>query len=473
MSNPGMRLTRAGKRILAQGLLGDEIHFTKIAFGDAEFDYETENLQELTELKSWRLDLPIVGRTLNGDGTVTIVGLCTNFTLTKGFRAKEIGIFAIDQESGNEILYAYRNAGDEYSFIPAKTGVVTKSVRYAYQIEIGDAENVTFDINFSFAYVSQEAFEEHVNSESPHPQFVETQKLARENRQIINAQAETPFEGNLFIFEDFKPPTCIDNFKVKVTNCVAGANLITVNSIDKVKIGDYFWLGDGEKFERVKITSVMKVASGLHVKAGANLTQNYDLSKTFLYRTTFGTICEENPAMPIEIFTKKFSAEVDLKNCAAIIRHSELIDAELSATAFLYETPQKRENIFLGTGDGTNKIFTISDANIDRESLEIQVNGEVATDYFFETGNAYVKLTAPRDSTVTASYIYGGAALEIPLAENSTAIECNHFITKFSGETDLNGYQIAAISIKLTKLAEMLPEDEPKILHISAAFGAE
>ena len=159
MSNPGMRLTRAGKNILAQGLLGDEIHFTKVAFGDADFDYETESLLDLTELKSWKMDLPIVGKKLDGDGTVTIVALCSNFQLEKGFAAKEIGVFATDQASGDEVLYSYRNAGDEYNFIPAKTGVVTKSTRYAYKIEIGDAENVTFNINFSFAYVSQEDFE--------------------------------------------------------------------------------------------------------------------------------------------------------------------------------------------------------------------------------------------------------------------------------------------------------------------------
>lgn len=159
MSNPGMRLTRAGKMILAQGLLGEEIHFTKVAFGDADFDYETESLLDLTALKSWKMDLPIVEKTLNDDGTATIVALCSNFHLEKGFAAKEIGVFAINQATGDEILYAYRNAGDEYNFIPAKSGVVVKSTRYAYKIEIGDAENITFDINFSFAYVSQADFE--------------------------------------------------------------------------------------------------------------------------------------------------------------------------------------------------------------------------------------------------------------------------------------------------------------------------
>lgn len=467
MPNPGMRLTNAGKKILAQGLLGDEIRFTKIAFGDADFDYDEENLQELTALKSWKLDLPLIDKKLNGDGTATIVGLCTNFSLETGFRAKEIGIFAIDQETDTETLYAYRNAGDEYSFIPARMGVVTKSVRYAYQIEIGDAPNVTFNINFSFAYVSQEEFRAHVDGDNSHPELF---KLARDNRQIIQAQAEMPFDANLFIFEDFRPPSYTDYFKVKVTNCVAGSDLITVASIDKFKIGDYYWISDGERYERIKITSVMKLESGLQVKATENLANDYDLLSTYIYRSTLGVLYPEG-LMPLELFTVKEASELDLTQCAAVVRHTELIDADLEATAFLYPEPLKRENISLGTGDGTIKIFTISDANIDQDSLKVFVDGEPVSSFYFETGGAYVKLLVPTGSSVTASYSYGGQAVEVPLTELDTYKEDDHFITRFIGESD-SAFKIAALSVKVIRLAEIEPDEQPKILHVAAGFGA-
>lgn len=465
MSNPGMRLTSAGKKILAQGLLGDEIHFTKIAFGDADFDYDTEDLTALTALKSWKLDLPLIDKKLNGDGTVTIVGLCTNFALAKGFQAKEIGIFAIDQDTSTEILYAYRNAGDEYSFIPAKMGVVTKSVRYAYQIEIGDAENVTFDINFSFAYVSQEEFKAHVDGDDSHPELF---KLARENRQIIQAQVEMPFDANLFIFEDFWSPSFTDNLKVQVTNCVAGSNLITLASIDGFKIGEYYWIYDGTNYERVKITSAMRLASGLHVKTSANLANSYDLTSTYIYRSTLGELYPDG-LMPLELFTVKESSELDLTQCAAVIRHSELIDAELEATALLYPEPQKRENITLGAG-GVSKIFSLSDANIDHDSLKVYVDNVLEPNYFFETDNAYIQLTASTGSTVTASYSYGGQPVEISLSELDTYREDDHFITRFIGES-LTAYKIAALSLKVVRLAEIEPDEQPKILYIAAGFG--
>lgn len=471
MSNPGMKLTRAGMKILAQGLLGEEIHFTKIAFGDADFDYDNESLLDLTELKSWKLDLPIIDRQLNGDGTVTITALCTNFTLEKGFPAKEIGVFAIDQEKQTEVLYAYRNAGEEYSFIPAKMGVVTKSVRYAYQIEIRDAENVTFDINFSFAYVSQEDFEKHVDSENPHPQFAETQKLAWENRLLIKAQTFLPFDANLIIFEDFRDPTVSDHFKLRATNCVAGADLITVKSHDNIRLGDYYWISDGTNFERVKIVAAMKNANGLHLKTSANLAYTYHLKNTYLYRSTFEADSANTPALPLILCTTAQTADVDLMKFSAFAVHSELIDAEISAYAILYETPKKREKIALGTGD-TNKIFPLNDANILPDSLQVEVDGVSTTNYFFETDNPYIQLTAPTDSTVTASYLYGGESLIIPLDELDSFREDDHFVTRFDGETSLTGYKTAAMAIVINRLNKLQPDEQPKLLRVIAGFGA-
>ena len=167
--SPNINLTNAGKEILAKGLIGKQIRFSKVAFGAGDFNYDTESVADLTELKDWRMDLPLVDKRMDGDGTVTIVALCTNFELTEGFPAKEIGVFAKDPDTDAEVLYAYKNVGDEYNFIPAKTGPVVKNARFAYIVEIQDAENVSFDINFAFAYVSMDDFEAHINSTEPHP----------------------------------------------------------------------------------------------------------------------------------------------------------------------------------------------------------------------------------------------------------------------------------------------------------------
>lgn len=159
MSNPGMRLTQDGMNVLAKGLLGKEIKFTKGQLGDGDFDYSSETVVAMTALKSPKLDMPIVGKDITGDGCALIKTQLLNAHLTAGFRAKEIGIFAEDPDTHAEILYSYRNAGDEYSFIPAGGGVVQINTTKAYLIEIQDATNITFNIDWNFAYVSQAEFD--------------------------------------------------------------------------------------------------------------------------------------------------------------------------------------------------------------------------------------------------------------------------------------------------------------------------
>ena len=159
MSNPGMRLTADGMNVLAKGLCGQEIRFTKGQLGDGDFNYDSETVVTMSSLKSPKLDMPIVGKELHGDGVALIKTQLCNANLTTGFAAKEIGIFALDPDTQTEILYAYRNCGDEYSFIPGNQGVVQINVTKAYMVEIRDADNVTFNIDWSFAYVSQAQFE--------------------------------------------------------------------------------------------------------------------------------------------------------------------------------------------------------------------------------------------------------------------------------------------------------------------------
>ena len=152
MDYPGIMLTDLGKDILAKGLQGKTIHFSKVALGSGDFDYDTEKVADLT-------------------GLVLIKALLNNFDLAKGFPAKEVGIFALDPDSGDELLYAYGNLGNEYTYIPSNSGAVHKNIIFGYRVTIHDAPNVTFNINFDFAYVSQQEFEDHLNSENPHPNF--------------------------------------------------------------------------------------------------------------------------------------------------------------------------------------------------------------------------------------------------------------------------------------------------------------
>ena len=314
---PGMRLTAHGKVLLAKALLGEELKFSKVAYGSGDFDYNIEKVSELTELKQWRLDLPIVGKQILGDGTVEIQARLTNFDVEEGFPAKEIGVYALDPVTGEELLYAYRNAGDEYNFIPAKTGIIQKDTIFCYRVEIQDAANVTCIVDFNFAYASQEDLAAHVESSTPHPNIpnhegdVESadyfwttdfdnhlHKISTDNAKKILAadisgKVDTFLEENrdLVNYRQFKRQGLdvnyiaaenLDDLSVEVTSCVQGGDIMTLEKA--VPVGEYV-ISDGATFEEVKIVGLVKSGGAVRAKLQTGLTNDYNQSDTRLYRS--------------------------------------------------------------------------------------------------------------------------------------------------------------------------------------------
>ena len=109
LAKAGMLNTRQGLDVLAQGLLGETITFTKLAIGDGilnvttEGDYREEILN-LTSMLNWRMDLPIVEMKNQGDGRVLLHAIKPNADVAEGFFAREQAVFAIDPRTGEEIL---------------------------------------------------------------------------------------------------------------------------------------------------------------------------------------------------------------------------------------------------------------------------------------------------------------------------------------------------------------------------------
>lgn len=326
MPQIGMRLTRAGSDLIAKGLLGKPIHFSRCALGDGTFDYSTESVFDLTEMRSWKMDLPIEELIKNGDGTVRITCHSTNAEVYQGFPAKENAVFAVDSDTGEEILYSYCNTGEEYSFIPSNAGPVTRDIKFSYVTIVRDAENVTATLDLSFAYTSSVDFDAHINAEHPHlntpnhfdnvtdTDFIwatdndnhlhkisvnnfksllrddtaETETVATlsDEEKIFRAKQELGLDANLLIIEDFTEPTALDNYKVKVLSSAENGNLLGLESVDNLKTGAYYTISDGVNSELVQIASVRFNISGYHAKLMRSLSNSYDWNATYLYRTT-------------------------------------------------------------------------------------------------------------------------------------------------------------------------------------------
>lgn len=334
MDKPGMRLTRAGRLLLAKALAGEELKFLYIEIGDGDFDYATESVADLTELRSPKMTLPLTRVTVQGDSTCYIQAHLSNAEVLDGFRVKEHGVFARDPDDGGEILFSYRNSGEDYDFIPANTASAAKNLYLEYIVEIQDAENITALLDLSIAYVGEEEFQEHINAVHPHPNTpnhygsvistnsfwvtdednhlyqmsvsnvkallhedtssdsldVSEAELSETDR-INNAKAELGLNANMLIVEDLTKPEQIDTLdglEVRVTSSAENGLLLGVESVDDLNTGALYIISDGVNQEFVKIISIVHNISGVHVRLSERLMHAYDWSATWLYRTAYG-----------------------------------------------------------------------------------------------------------------------------------------------------------------------------------------
>jgi len=123
--------------------------FTRLVIGEG-YCYD-----DLTEVKS--IITPVVSlniKSYDEDKANGIVTLKTDFDNTmadKDFWYRELGIMAKDDETGEEILFAYGNANELAEFIPkaqASKATIRKSL--ILPINVGNTDSITVIIDSSF-----------------------------------------------------------------------------------------------------------------------------------------------------------------------------------------------------------------------------------------------------------------------------------------------------------------------------------
>lgn len=283
----------------------------------------------MTNVVNAKLNLPARSIDVVGDGTARIELQLTNQTLTEGFHAREIGIFAMDGET--EILFAYDNSGDKCDYIPAWGSINPINLfLYAYVV-IDSAKSVTINIDNSLLFATIEDLNAHKDA-ADHPYFGPTattgttlltaddtgNKLHRisldDTRTLIlgdsaatipvlrrrvsqleidqanmalKMQAETDLPDlPLLLAEDFTNPDKIDTYSVKVNSAVAGDNGIDIQTDYGVITGAWYWISDGINQEYIQIKSVIKNGSVYRVLAVDNIQHTYTIANTSMYRTT-------------------------------------------------------------------------------------------------------------------------------------------------------------------------------------------
>ena len=332
----GTNLTRNGFELMGKAVAGAELRFTRVKLGDANGVTPDDDAQfEMNDLIHPLFEAPITEVKHTGGGTCSVVARVQNATLEESFRLVEIGLFALDPDTGEELLYCYRNSATASDVMPAGGSAVLWDLMYTLITVIDKATNITAVIDGGLVYVSQTEFLQHIASENPHPNIPskaesvtsatsiwvnggddklhpmsvdalgsqllggDASNIPRMNARLtqaeinliniytqLNAERDTGIAGNLMMIEPFTDGDCVDNYSCAVTTAVAGISNIQIASDRNIQVGSWYTITDGTRSEYVQVKSVARNGAAVIVVLEQIIANTYDLTRTQLLRTS-------------------------------------------------------------------------------------------------------------------------------------------------------------------------------------------
>jgi len=139
----GTELTNGGRNLLAKALVGKPIKFTR-AFAGEGYLPEGQDIATMTELVAPMLEMGIIGMDIPPlIGTAKISVILSNRDTPRGFFLREIGLFAEDPDTKEEILYSYANAGDKSDYVPGYGGADALWYQVDFTAVVDQAKDVT------------------------------------------------------------------------------------------------------------------------------------------------------------------------------------------------------------------------------------------------------------------------------------------------------------------------------------------
>ena len=157
--------TLTGSNLLVEAIKSKKpLIFTRIALGDGTLT-ESESIESLTALKHPMAQNTVQAINSRGNGEIDVVATISNASVTSGFYARELGVFAKVGDTGTEKLFAYTNAGAQASYTPADTSLDEKLITVTFYI--GNDVNVKINLN-SQLYITQAALDAHNSATNAH-----------------------------------------------------------------------------------------------------------------------------------------------------------------------------------------------------------------------------------------------------------------------------------------------------------------
>lgn len=156
-----------------------------------------------------------------------------------------------------------------------------------------------------------------------------------------------------------------------------------------------------------------KEATAVQFRATYILTalDGTDEASVFDCNVAYVTDAENLSGDVLELYTLPQTYYQDLGTAYAMLKHTELLDAEIKAY-IKYATPtKKRTNIVIGRGNGAIDTYYLGinggiDPRINQSTLHLTAGGKTITDFYYNTQAATVDLKADSGVEIRASYEY-------------------------------------------------------------------
>ena len=166
---PSLTFTAKGLQMLVQAQNSHTLTFTCGKLGSGALD-ANDDISKFTDLKAPKMTLPITKKDDSNPEKIVLTFDTSNTSLEQGFVSREFGVFA-KLDSGEETLYAYSNAGNDYDFIPSKDTPSDEN-RLEVSLVVSSSANVNVNVDPSivYAHVSDvnETVEKHNTSDDAH-----------------------------------------------------------------------------------------------------------------------------------------------------------------------------------------------------------------------------------------------------------------------------------------------------------------
>lgn len=165
MAFRNLMLTTSGMILYAKAQQGKLLHLSRVAVGDGLLT-GGDSMVNRPGLKSERASFLIdYVHIAASNSAAEILTTMRNDDLEEGFYFRELGIFAVDPDSGEEQLYLYDNAGQDGEYIPAASENIKVIERLKMIVRLENTPNVTFTASGNPLYLTVDDIDD--NAQSP------------------------------------------------------------------------------------------------------------------------------------------------------------------------------------------------------------------------------------------------------------------------------------------------------------------